>query len=72
MFPNLKLQIFLRCDRENQLAKAVGIEETVLSKIMHGYRTPTATQKKLFATYLQPDEAWLFERFEALRAPLNR
>ena len=72
MFPNLKLQIFLRCDHQNQLAKAVGIDETVLSKIMHGYRTPTATQKKLLANYLQPDEAWLFERFEALRAPLNR
>lgn len=65
MFPNLKLQIFLRCDHQNQLAKAVGIDETVLSKIIHGYRTPTQAQKKLLATYLEADETWLFERFEA-------
>lgn len=64
MFPNLKLQIF-RCGcHQNQLAKAVGIDETVLSKIIHGYRAPTARQKKILASYLEADEAWLFERFE--------
>jgi transcriptional regulator with XRE-family HTH domain len=65
MFPNLKLQIFRRGSHQNQLAKAVGIDETVLSKIIHGYRDPTAAQRKLLATYLEVDEAWLFERFEA-------
>ena len=65
MLPNLKLQIFRRGSHQNQLAKAIGIDETVLSKIIHGYRNPTSAQRKLLATYLEADEAWLFERFEA-------
>ena len=70
MFPNLKLQIFRRGSHQNQLAKAVGIDETVLSKIIHGYRDPTATQRELLAAYLDVDEVWLFERFEV--PPSNR
>jgi transcriptional regulator with XRE-family HTH domain len=69
MFPNLKLQIFRRGSHQNQLAKAVGIDETVLSKIIHGYRDPTAAQRKLLANHLEADEAWLFERFEATAPP---
>ena len=65
MFPNLKLQIFLRGGHQNQLAKAVGMDETVLSKIIHGYRAPTAAQRKLLASYLEVEETWLFERYEA-------
>jgi transcriptional regulator with XRE-family HTH domain len=64
MFPNLKLQIFRCGSHQNQLAKAVGIDETVLSKIIRGYRDPTANQRKILASYLEADEAWLFERFE--------
>jgi len=64
MFPNLKLQIFRCGTHQNHLAKAVGIDETVLSKIICGYRTPTATQRKILASYLGADEAWLFERLE--------
>jgi transcriptional regulator with XRE-family HTH domain len=65
MFPNLKLQIFRRGGHQNQLAKAVGIDETVLSKIIHGYRAPSPAQRRILASYLEVDEAWLFERFEA-------
>src|SRR5260370_38768756 len=65
MFPNLKMQIFRRGNHQNQLAKAVVIDETVLSKIIHGDRNPTASQKKLLASYLEADEPGLFERFEA-------
>jgi len=65
MYPNLKLQIFRHGSHQNQLAKALGIDETVLSKIIRGYRDPTATQRKLLASYLEVDEDWLFERFEA-------
>lgn len=64
MFPNLKLQIFRRGSHQNKLAKTLGIDETVLSKIIHGYRAPTATQRKALASYLEADESWLFERFE--------
>jgi len=69
MFPNLKLQIFRRGSHQNRLAKAVGIDETVLSKIIHGYRTPTASQRMVLANYLEADEKWLFERYE--EAPLQ-
>ena len=65
MFPNLKLQIFRLGSHQNQLAKAVGIDETVLSKIIHGYRDPNPTQRKLLASHLEVEEAWLFERFES-------
>lgn len=64
MLPNLKFQIFRRGSHQNKLAKAVGIDETLLSKIIHGYRTPTAAQRKLLALHLEADEAWLFERYE--------
>jgi transcriptional regulator with XRE-family HTH domain len=66
MFPNLKLKIFLRGSHQNRLAKSVGIDETVLSKIIHGFRKPTAEQRKRLAEFLEADEAWLFEQFEAL------
>lgn len=76
MYPNLKLQIFRSGSHQNKLAKAVGIDETVLSKIIHGYRSPTTKQRKSLAEYLGADEAWLFEDFEgspvrAVREPGN-
>jgi len=66
MYPNLKLQIFRRRNHQNQLAKDVGIDETVLSKIIHGYRRPTDAQRKVLATYLEAEESWLFETYEAM------
>jgi transcriptional regulator with XRE-family HTH domain len=69
MFPNLKLQIFRRGSHQNQLAKAVGMDETVLSKIIHGYRAPTTEQRKLLARFLEADEGWLFELFETISKP---
>lgn len=71
MLPNLKLQIFRRGSHQNELAKAVGIDETVLSKIIHGYRDPSPRQRKLLATYLEAEETWLFERFEIPSAREN-
>ena len=64
MLPNLKLQIFRRGSQQNLLAKAVGIDETVLSKIIRGSRTPTLVQRRVLAKYLEADEAWLFENLE--------
>ncbi len=64
MLPNLKLKIFLRGSHQNRLAKCIGIDETILSKIINGYREPTAAQRKLLAEFLEADEAWLFERFD--------
>lgn len=66
MYPNLKLQIFRQRRHQNELARDVGIDETVLSKIIHGYRRPTETQRKTLARCLDADETWLFESYEAI------
>lgn len=64
MYPNLKLEIFKRRIHQNNLAKELGINEAILSKIIRGYRQPTAAQRQLLARYLEVDEDYLFERFE--------
>ena len=64
MYPNLKLQLFRSSVRQNFLARAVGIDESVLSKIIHGYREPSKGQRQLLANYLGVEESWLFEKFE--------
>lgn len=71
MLPNLKLQIFRRGSHQNELARAVGIDETVLSKIIHGYRAPSPRQRELLASYLEAEEGWLFETFEVPAAREN-
>lgn len=68
MYPNLKLQIFRRGNRQYQLAEALGIDETVLSKIIHGHRTPTEAQRKRIASYLDAQEDWLFEEYKGTLA----
>lgn len=70
MYPNLKMQIFKSGIRQNNIAKQLGIGDAVLSKIIHGYRTPSHPERKLLADFLGVDEAWLFEEYEA--APANR
>jgi transcriptional regulator with XRE-family HTH domain len=64
MYPNLKLQLFRRSVRQNFLARELGIDESILSKIIHGYRQPSQEQRQLLARYLGADEAWLFEKYE--------
>ncbi len=64
MYPNLKLQLFRSSVRQNFLARAVGIDESILSKIIHGYREPSKGQRQLLANYLGVEESWLFEKFE--------
>jgi len=60
MYPNLKLEIFKRGLRQNHLARSVGIEESLLSKIINGYRQPKQEIRKKIAAALESDEAWLF------------
>jgi len=64
MYPNLKIQIFKRGLRQNNLARALGLDEAILSKIINGYREPSGGQRQVLAQYLQVDEGWLFEKFE--------
>lgn len=71
MLPNLKIQIFLRGTQQKLLAKAVGTDETALSKIIHGSRLATPAQRRAIAKYLEADENWLFESSSAPRARLT-
>jgi transcriptional regulator with XRE-family HTH domain len=63
MYPNLKLTIFKRGLRQNHLAREVGIHEVALSKIIHGVREPSPTQRLLLCQYLGAEESWLFEKY---------
>lgn len=64
MYPNLKLEIFKRGIHQNLLARDLGLNEAILSKIIRGNREPTRPQREMLAQYLQADESWLFEKFE--------
>ena len=63
MYPNLKLQIFRKGIHQYQLARALNLDETVLSKIIRGNREASDAQRKLLADYLQVSENWLFEKY---------
>jgi len=60
MYPNLKLQLWRSGIRQNRLAQLVGIHETLLSKIVNGFRQPDAQVRARIATVLKSDEGWLF------------
>ncbi len=60
MYPNLKLQLWRSGMRQNRLAQLVGIHDTLLSKIVNGFREPDPRIRTRIAAVLQSDEAWLF------------
>ena len=57
MYPNLKLQLWKTGMRQNRLAKSLGMDETMLSKIVNGDET-----RNKIAVLLGSDATWLFER----------
>jgi transcriptional regulator with XRE-family HTH domain len=61
MYPNLKLQLWRTGIRQNRLAQMLGIDETILSKIVNGSREPNALTRQRIAGVLQTDPNWLFE-----------
>ena len=69
MYPNLKLQLWRKGIRQNRLAVSLGIDESLLSRIVNGYREAPREIRLKIASMLQMDEAWLFEPM-ALPAPL--
>ena len=64
MYPNLKLQLFKTGMRQNRLAQCLGLDESILSKIINGFREPTEELRKKIASLLQSDAEWLFQRNE--------
>jgi len=77
MYPNLKLELWRRGIRQNQLAKVLHLDETMLSKIINGYREVQPEVRAQIATLLESDETWLFatpegDRRHRLPAPSVR
>ncbi len=62
MYANLKLQLWKTGIRQNRLAQMLGMDETMLSKIVNGYREPSPSIRSAIANALEADEAWLFTR----------
>lgn len=70
MYSNLKLQLWKSGIRQNQLAQMVSIDDTLLSKIVNGFRKPSPELRARISRVLQCDEAWLFEESQrAARTP---
>lgn len=60
MYPNLKLHIWQSGIHQNRLAREIGIDETLLSRIVNGYREPSAETRSRIAQFFDVDEEWLF------------
>lgn len=65
MYLNLKIELWRSGIRQYRFAQLVGIHETVLSKIVNGFREPDAETKTRIAQLLNRDEQWLFTAEEA-------
>jgi transcriptional regulator with XRE-family HTH domain len=69
MYGNLKLQLWKCGLRQNQLAQLVDIDDTLLSKIVNGFRRPSPDLRVRIARVLECDEAWLFEESQKAQPP---
>lgn len=65
MYPNLKLQMWKCGIRQNRLAQLVGVHETLLSKIVNGFRMPDNELRARIASVLQCEQEWLFTGAES-------
>ena len=57
----MKMEIWLSGVRQNRLARELDVDETVLSKVINGFREPSRELRALLAEYFNKDEGWLFE-----------
>jgi len=60
MYPNLKMHLWKSGIRQNRLAQMLEIDETLLSRILNGYREPSPEMRKKISEVLRSDEGWLF------------
>jgi transcriptional regulator with XRE-family HTH domain len=64
MYPNLKFQMWRSGMRQNRLARILNVDETVLSRIVNGFRKPCPDVKAKVAAALNSDQDWLFQEIE--------
>jgi len=69
MYPNLRIQLWKAGIRQNRLAKMVEMDETLLSRIVNGYREPSVEFRKRISTILECDEEWLFHAVDSTPSP---
>lgn len=62
MYPNLKLKLWSTGMRQNRLAQLLGVDETLLSKVINGFREASPEVRKKIAVLLEADENWLFQK----------
>lgn len=62
MLPNLKLQLWNLGLRQNKLAQMLDLDETVVSRIINGFREPNEEVRRKIAELLEADEQWLFDK----------
>lgn len=65
MYPNLRVQLWKAGIRQNKLAKMLHMDETLVSRIVNGYRQPSPEFRKKISALLQSDEHWLFRPVES-------
>jgi len=65
VYPNLKMQIWKTGIRQNRLAQMLGMDESILSRIVNGFREPTPQVRERIAVLLQSEPEWLFEPMNA-------
>jgi transcriptional regulator with XRE-family HTH domain len=64
MYPNLKLQLWTTGIRQNRLAQMLDIDETIVSRIVNGFRQPSEEMRSRIAELLKSDAEWLFQTIE--------
>jgi len=73
VYPNLKMEIWLSRKKQNRLARELQVHETVLSKVINGYRKPTPELRTRLARYFNKAEGWLFQTEPAVQgAPVAK
>ena len=60
MYLNLKLQLWKTGLHQNRLARMLDLDDATLSKIVNGFRKPSAQVRKRIAAMLHSNEKWLF------------
>jgi transcriptional regulator with XRE-family HTH domain len=60
MYPNLRVQLWRAGIRQNRLARILSMDETLLSRILNGYRQPSPEIRRKISAILRSDETWLF------------